>query len=143
MTTFYYLIAAILTSQPGVSFKGFDANVIAKYTNLAMCQAAVPAVEALAVNATSAGINNVNSNNHAFCVAAPSVASGPSYTMVSQAWDGRSNPGKQIVRFTVPSFISLAACEGAGDVVENEIESHFSTTSIPNVFVDTACIKVQ
>lgn len=142
MTTFYYLIAAILTSQPGVGFKGFDAGVIAKYTNLASCQAAIPSMETLAANATPAGIN-VNSNNHAFCVSAPSVAGGVSYTMTAQAWDGRGNPGKQTVRFSIPSFASAAACESAGDVIENSIENHFSTTSIPNVFVDTLCVKVQ
>ena len=142
MTTFYYLVAAILTSQPSVGFKGFDASAIGKYTTQAACQAAIPSIEGLATDALPTS-TIVNSNNHAFCVAAPSVSGGVSYTMVAQTWAGGNNSARNTDRFTIAGFASFAACEAAGDVVEIGIESHYAIASVPTVFANTACVKVQ
>ena len=142
MSTFYYLIAAIMTSQANVGYKGFDAAVVAKYTNATACANAAASVENLLVDLTPT-TTVINSNTHAFCVTAPSVSSGVSYTLVSQYWDGRNNSARNVHKFSIPNFQSNAGCVAAGEMIENSIEQHYATASVPNVFVDYACVQVQ
>lgn len=142
MTTFYYLVAAILTSQPSVGYKGFDAQVVAKYTNATACNNAVSSVESLIVDTSPATIT-VDSNTKAFCVAAPSVSGGISYTLVANYWAGRNNTARNVGQISIPGFQSNAGCVSAGEAVENGIESHFATAGVPNVFVNYRCLQVQ
>lgn len=142
MTTFYYLVAAILTSQPSVGYKGFDASVVAKFTNATSCNNAARSVESLIVD-TSHTSTIVNSDAKAFCVVAPSVSSGVSYTLVANYWAGRNNTERDVKQISIPGFQSNAGCVNAGEAIENNIEWYFSTAGVPNVFVNYRCLQVQ
>lgn len=142
MSTIYYLIAAILTSQPSVGYKGFDAAVVAKFTNATSCNNAASSVESLIVD-TSPTSTIVNSDTNAFCVIAPSVSSGVSYTLVANYWAGRNNTARDVKQISIPGFQTNAGCVNAGEAIENNIESHFATAGVPNVFVNYRCIQTQ
>lgn len=142
MSTVYYLIAAILTSQPSVGYKGFDAAVVAKFTNATACNNAAASVESLVVDTAPTSIV-VDSNTNAFCVVAPSVSSGVSYTLVANYWAGRNNTARDVKQISIPGFQTNAGCVNAGESIENNIESHFATAGVPNVFVNYRCIQTQ
>ncbi len=142
MSTVYYLIAAIMTSQPNVAYKGFDANVIGKYTNATACANAAHGLDGFVVDASTVS-PQVNSDTHTLCVQAPSVSSGVSYTLAVQYWHGKMTSARNVDRFTIPNFQNNAACVNAGEQIENSIEQHYSIPTMQNVFVDYRCVQVQ